>query len=127
MDIIIDTNFIITCVRQKIDLFKQLEELFGKPRIFIPQQVIDELKLLSEKKILKIKDKEAAKLALDIIKTNLVFIIDLETKNVDAGIIKYTNKNNVYLATLDKELKSKIKNSQVKFLTIRQKSRIIIE
>jgi rRNA-processing protein FCF1 len=125
MDIIIDTNFILTCAKEKIALFDQLKEEFGMPKILIPQQVINELKLLITKKTLKIKDREAAQFSLNMINSNLAFIIDLETKNVDAGIIKYANKHNLFVASLDRALKSKIKNPKAKFLTIKQKKRII--
>lgn len=125
MDILIDTNFILTCAKQRIDLFSQIKNLFGNERIIVPQQVLDELKNLSSKKALTVKERESAKLAIDMINSNLTFIIDLKTKNVDQGIINYSNKNNIYLASLDKILKNNIKNSKIKFLTIREKKRII--
>lgn len=130
MKILIDTNFIITCVKQKIDLFSELKKEFGNATIIIPQQVLDELSSLILKKTLNLKEKTAAMLSLSLIKKNLVFIIDLKTKNVDKGIINYINYNKneaFYLATLDKNLKKRIKNKKTRFLTIRNKKRIEVQ
>jgi rRNA-processing protein FCF1 len=124
MDIILDTNFLVTCAKQKIDLFEQIKDLLGNVKFIVPEQVVAELESLSEDKKLKIKEREAAKLSVDLIKNNFVIIIDLKVKNTDAGIVKYANENNIYIATLDRELKNKIKNPRVRFLTIRQKKRI---
>ena len=130
MKILLDTNFILTCVKQRIDFFSELKHNFGREKIIIPQQVLDELDKLKIKKSLNSKEKSAAKLSLYLIKKNLVFIIDLKTKNVDLGIAKYINSNkdeSFYLATLDRNLKKRIKNRKTKFLIIRQKKRIDIQ
>ncbi|MFA6022637.1 MAG: PIN domain-containing protein [Candidatus Pacearchaeota archaeon] len=127
MEIIIDTNFLITCAKQKIDLFSEIKEIFGNVKIIIPQQVIDELNKLKEDKKLKIKEREAAKISIDIINQQVVFITDLKTPNVDAGIIRYADKNNCVIATLDQKLKKSIKNPKTKFITIRDKKRIILQ
>lgn len=128
MDILIDTNFILTCVKQKIDFFSQLRELFGEPRFLVPKQVLDELNKLSDDGRLKSTEREAVRLTRDIIKRNFAEIIDLKISNVDAGIIKYAEKyaNGVvlYIATLDRKLKVKIKNKKIKFLTIKRKKMI---
>src|SRR3989344_8764541 len=105
MMILIDTNFILTCVKQKIDLFSELRKEFGNTTIVIPQQTLNELSKLIIKETLNLKEKTAAKLSLDLIKKNLIFIIDLKNKNVDQGIINYINYNkdeSFYLATLDR-------------------------
>ena len=130
MMILIDTNFILTCVKQKIDLFSELRKEFGNTTIVIPQQTLNELSKLIIKKTLNLKEKTAAKLSLDLITKNLIFIIDLKNKNVDQGIINYINSNkdeSFYLATLDRNLKKRIKNQKTRFLTIRNKKKIKIE
>ena len=108
---ILDTSFILTCIKQKIDFFEELK-LMGI-RILIPKQAIIELKGV---------DKSG--LALKLLEKNKFEKIDLATKNVDAGIIKYGQENpNVIIATLDKEIKTKSENSK---LVIREKSRLEI-
>ncbi len=126
--ILLDTNFIISCVKKKIDFFEQIEELFPGLKILIPLQVINELEKLSEKG--KIRDKETAKLCLDILSKKRegdFEIIDLNIKSVDKGVLDYIkdNKTNkIILATLDRGLKEKIKKirkQKIMFLTIRGK------
>ena len=124
-EVLIDTNFILTCVKQKIDFFEDIK--FMGLEILIPKQVINELKIIlnSKKKLHFRKD---ANLCLKIIETEKDFfkIIDLSKygKNTDKGIKNFAEKNkNIIVATLDKELKNKIKNLK---LVIREKSKLEI-
>jgi rRNA-processing protein FCF1 len=119
MPIIIDTNFIMTCVKQKVQLFDQLGKLYPGEKLFIPSNVIDELKMLSSRKELKMSEREAADLALQLTEHEKIVILDLDGK-VDNAIIKYAIENNkVVVASLDKVMKKKIKKN-AKFLTIRK-------
>lgn len=107
--VILDTSFILTCIRQKIDFFEELEGM--GLRAIVPKEVIVELEGV---------DKTG--LSLKLIKANKHNKIDLKTKNVDAGIIKYANKNSdVFVATLDRGIAKKIPNSRI---VIRQKKRL---
>ncbi|MEK6906576.1 MAG: PIN domain-containing protein [Nanoarchaeota archaeon] len=97
---ILDTSFIITCVKQKIDFFEKME-LEGI-EIIIPLQVINELKGLKSNISLKLLEKNSFKK------------IDLKTKNVDEGIKNFAYKNkNAIVATLDRGLKMKIRNPKL--------------
>ena len=130
MEIILDTNFIITAIKQKAQLFEQLEELFPNCKILIPIQVIEELEKIPNSKQEKLIDRESASLALQIIKKKSVQNIEFTAKNVDAGIVRYTKeKKDLIIATLDKQLKQKIKdkNPKVQFLTIKEKKRISLQ
>lgn len=112
--IILDTNFILSCLDKKIDFFNELIEF----EIIIPKQVLDELKRISESKQ-KLKFRDLSKISIQLINKNKPKIIDIRESYVDKGLIKYLNKNKeTYLGTLDKELMSKIKNKKV---IIRQK------
>jgi len=117
----LDTNFILTCVKQKIDFFQDLQ-LKGI-KILIPEQVIKEIKsIINSKK--KLHFREDAKLALKILDKNQFNLIKLSTKYVDTAIIKFAQENKkVIVATLDKELKNKIKNPK---LVVRSKKRLEI-
>ena len=110
---ILDTSFILTCIRNKIDFLEQLE-LEGI-KILIPEQVIKEIEGISN-------SKTEAKLASKLIKSNKSKIISLRGKNTDNAIINYAKENpDVIIATLDREIKSKIKNHK---LIIRNKKRL---
>jgi len=108
---LLDTSFILTCVKQKIDFF---DELLGE-QILIPEQVIQELRRL------KTSDSE---LALKILDKKKFKKIDIGKGHVDKRIIKYARENpEIIVATLDKEIKNKTKN---KNLIIRGKMKLEI-
>jgi len=117
--VILDTNFILTCIRNKIDFFEEIK--FMGIRILIPKQVIKEIKgIINSKK--KLHFKEDAKIALKLLEKNKFKKIDLKTDYVDKGLIRFTEKNkDIIIATLDRELKNKIQNSK---LVIRGKKKL---
>ncbi len=106
--VILDTSFIITCVRQKIDFFEEIK--FMGMEILIPKEVIEELK------------KKQAKTALRLIEKSSFKEISLGTNNVDNGLIKQAMENKeLIVATLDAEIKNSVKNHK---LVIRGKKKL---
>jgi len=110
--VLLDTNFIMSCARQKIDFFEQIP-LMGM-EILIPKQVIEELDGLSKSRE-NAHIREAADLALKLLNRNKFTSIKLRRNNdVDRGIIEFAEDNkDVIIATLDKELKEKIRNKKM--------------
>jgi rRNA-processing protein FCF1 len=109
--IILDTNFILTCVKQKIDFFEEIS-LMGI-QIIIPKQVIAEIQRLKTPN---------AQLALKLLEKNKFKKIDIGAGHVDKKIIQYLkDKPRIILATLDRELKSKVRNSK---MVIRERKRL---
>ena len=82
-EVILDTSFILTCIRQKIDFFEELKMLGLK--VLVPKQVITEIVGLAPSK----REAEFALTLLEKIKPKEV---DLFTKNVDQGLIDYVKK-----------------------------------
>lgn len=127
MEILLDTNFILTCIKQKIDFDEITNEITTeKIEWIIPQNVLDELGNLKDRPGMKIQDKESAKLSFEILQSIKPKIIELPGKNpnVDIKIVNYIlDKPKIILATLDKGLKSRVKN---KILTIRGKNNLEI-
>lgn len=108
--VILDTSFILTAVRQKIDFFEELEQ--QGMHIIIPGDVIRELKGLG------------AKLALKIIEQNKFETIEAKGKDADNIILKFAKENpRAIVATLDAGMKKKLKNRK---LVIRQKKKLEI-
>jgi len=98
--IILDTSFILTCTRQKIDFFEKLNS--DGMRIFIPDQAIDELMGLG------------ANTALKILEMNKFELVKEKGKDADAAIIAFAKKNpSAIVSTLDACLKKKIKNKKM--------------
>jgi rRNA-processing protein FCF1 len=108
--VILDTSFILSAVRQRIDFFSWLEE--EGFIILIPNGVIRELEGLG------------ARLALKILKKNKFESIKIDGKDVDNTIIEFAKKHkSIVVATLDAGMKKKIKNPK---LVIRQKKKLEI-
>ncbi len=116
--VIIDTNFILSCVKQKIDFFEYFESEGYK--ILIPKQVIAELERITKSKKKK-HFRENAFLALKMLEKNYFEKIDLKQNYVDAGIRKYLKENpKVFIASLDRNLT----NDLEKIFVIKRKKRI---
>ncbi len=127
-EIVVDTNFILTCVKQKIQMFEEFEELFGIYELAVGKQVLNELNKLNDEKELKMKDREASAVALKLLKHKKIKTIEFMAPSVDSGIVFYAlKKPGIIIATLDRELKNRIKknNKTAKFLTIKQKKKIV--
>ncbi len=117
---LLDTSFILTCIRNKIDFFEELK-LEGT-EIIIPEKVIKEIEKIKNSK--KSEAKPEADLALKFIKAKKPKIIQLKGKTTDNAIINYAKQNpGVIIATLDREIKKKTKNHK---LLIRSKKKLEI-
>jgi len=109
--VLLDTNFIVSCARQKIDFFHEIP-LMGF-EIIIPEQVFDEIKKLSKSKE-SARIREEADLALKILNRSKFTSIKLRRNNVDDAIVEFADANpEVVIATIDKELKERIKNRKM--------------
>ena len=108
--VILDTSFILTCVKQKVDFFEKLEHEGFK--ISIPNQAIDELMSLG------------AQLALNIIGKHKFNIVKFPGKDADSAIIAFAKANpTAVVATLDRGLQKKIRNPK---MVIRQRKKLEI-
>jgi rRNA-processing protein FCF1 len=75
--------------------------------IIIPKQVLEEVKDLS-------RTKTEAEIALKILEKNEFKKVTLHGRNVDNGIIEMANENKEWvIATLDREIQSKVKNQKL--------------
>lgn len=124
MKILLDTNFILTCVKQKIDFQEMANQITSQSvEWLVPQDVLDELGNLKDRRGAKVPDKSAAKLSFEILQNLEAKIVNLPGKNpnVDIKIVNYILGKPIVLATLDKNLKSRVEN---KILTIRGKKNL---
>ncbi|MBS3075084.1 PIN domain-containing protein [Candidatus Pacearchaeota archaeon] len=124
MKIILDTNFLVYCAKNKLDYKEEIGNLIKEGfELVVPEQVVDELvKIIKKTKeknswLLKARnpkfkkttgrDKDAANLALQLLEFNKIKIIQTQGKNVDDAIINLANqdKKNI-VCTLDREMRS---------------------
>jgi rRNA-processing protein FCF1 len=106
--VILDTSFILSCIKQKIDFFSWIS--YEGIQILIPEQTIDELMGLG------------AQLALDILEKNKFKLVKIPGKDADNAIINFAKENpSAIVATLDAGLQKKVKNRK---MVIRGKKKI---
>lgn len=109
--VILDTNFILTCLKQKIDFFEEIK--FLGLRIIIPKPVIKELEGIA-KSDKKYHEKEDAKLALKLLEQSKFEKRGLDLGSVDSGIIKAAKADKeLILATLDRRINSLTRNPRL--------------
>ena len=110
MKIILDTNFLIYCVKEKFDYVEKISGLINESyELVVPLRVIEELERLKIKAD-KGKDKDAADLALKILNMNIknkeVKKIETKGKSVDESIISLAGEDNKNIVcTLDREMR----------------------
>ena len=115
-----DTSFLIHLATHRITNLSDLETEIGRIEFIVPDIVIQELKHLSE-------DKEKNKIST----VTLDFIKDFKTnsitdKTADLGILDFVEKNGGMVATMDRELKTKIKDAGGSVLSIHN-DKIVLE
>lgn len=109
MKVILDTNFLIYCAKNKLDYVEAIDNLLNdKFELVVPLQVVSELEKLRDDKFKKVsgKDKQAADLALQLLEANQIIKVKISGKTVDEAIINFSreNKKNI-VCTLDREMR----------------------
>ena len=112
MEVILDTSFILSCMRKRIDFLSQLEEQGFMVKI--PKEVIQELKDLHSRSKTSEEDRICIKTIFDIFEKRKIKKTSLGTRNVDNGLIK-KGKEGIYIATLDQFIKRNIPKKIVIF------------
>jgi rRNA-processing protein FCF1 len=110
MEAILDTNFIISCIRKRIDFLSQLEEMGFKP--VVPREVIEELKDLKKRPGESFEDRTSIGIAFRMFDDKKIKKITLGSGKVDDMLIK-KGKEGVYIATLDAVIKRSVPNKIV--------------
>lgn len=110
MEVLLDTNFIISCLLKKIDFIGELEAMGF--RVKVPRDVLQEMKDLKKESKTSRMEREAINLAFDILDGKKVKKMKLGGKNVDEGLIA-RGQEGLYIATLDRGIKLKVPNRVV--------------
>jgi rRNA-processing protein FCF1 len=112
MRVLLDSSFIVSCVRNRIDFLSQLE---GQGfRVLVPREVLQELKDLKNKNTTSHDDRIAIKVALDMLSKKRISKIKIGGKNVDDGLIMKGNEG-YHVATLDAAIKRQVPDKIVVF------------
>jgi len=121
MNVLLDSSFIISCVRERIDFLSQLEEQGFK--IQVPREVLQEMKTLKLKNKTSREDRLAIDVALEMIEKRKVKKMSMGDESVDDFLIKKGNEG-YYIATLDAGIKNKI---PFKVIILSSKERVGVE
>jgi|SRR3989338_8101081 len=105
MEAILDSSFMISCIRQKIDFISELEALGFK--VILPREVFQELKDLRLK--VNLQDRSAIDIALGLSESKKIKKQTLGKGTVDEGLISL-GKRGAYIATLDSAIKRIVPN-----------------
>lgn len=122
--IVLDTNFLMSCLSFKIDIFRELERVCDfsyKPAVL--QATLSELeKLIKEGEYF---ERKQASLALQIIKKSGMDILRKDGYADD--ILAALDPNEHVIATQDAGLLKRLKQKCFKTIQIRQKKRFIVQ
>jgi rRNA-processing protein FCF1 len=124
--VILDSNFLFLVVSIKLDIFSQIEDLIpGRVQFCITDPIKNELVKLSYKKS---EIGRKAKFALRLAdKCHNIKIELKDFEKVDDALIRFAEKNDVIIATLDKELRQRLRDINVPVIYVRGRSRIELE
>ncbi|MEK6816336.1 MAG: PIN domain-containing protein [Nanoarchaeota archaeon] len=125
-NIVIDTNFIVTAYKFKIDIFDQLKaKLDFKYQLYVVDETLDELEKLINKASLT--DRIGAKIAVQLLKRkNINILKTAKDRSVDELLLALDPRMFI-IATQDIALKRKLREKKFKIITIRQKKQIALE
>jgi rRNA-processing protein FCF1 len=122
--IILDTNFLLIPGHYKVDIFAELDRIcLFKYKIVIYDKVIDELKKLlkAERK----KDRDAAKLALALIKAKHLKTTPANSEEYVDNLIFNNADNNTIVATEDKWLRKKLQKKSIQLVYLRNQHLVL--
>src|SRR3989344_6504343 len=120
MEILLDTNFVITCAKQKIDFESIVNGMTDEEiKWIVPDEVLRELRGLRLSKG-KGVDAKSIDLAIKMIQNISYSVVKLSdnASDVDTKIANFVRDKPIILATLDKGLKVRVGN---RILTVRGK------
>jgi uncharacterized protein len=127
--VLLDTNFLLIPGQFHVDIFSEIDRLI-EPGYKI---VVAEPSLMELERILKEgsgKDKAAAKLALALIKDKGVEILmppQKVFKGVDDFLLETAVRGRFTVATVDRELRKRLKKEGLSLIVLRSKQHLMLE
>ena len=121
MIVILDTNFLMIPGEFHVDIFEELDRLFNVIyHTYIFEGTIQELERLA---LGNTKDKDAAQVALELIKQKNLKTLENSSSLVDDMIVEEIRRNprEYVVCTQDKALKQRVKDEGSRVITLRSK------
>lgn len=122
--IILDTNFLIECAKNKVDIQTELTRILDFSfDIAVLDRTLEELDVVAARGG---KEGAAAKLARTILLTKKINIIATSGGHTDKLLIERADDNHI-VATMDRELKQKLKKKKQDVIIIRGKKKLAVD
>ena len=122
--IILDTNFLLIPGHYKVDIFSEIDRICNfKYKIILFDRVVEELMqiLKAERK----KDREAAKLALALIKAKHLKTTPSNSEEYVVNLIVNTADDSTIVATEDKWLRKKLRQKNIQLVYLRNQHLVL--
>ncbi len=124
--VILDTNFLLIPIQEKVDVFDRVNSVIDeKYELCVVEKTIEELNSLISNKNVKVVDRLAAKVGLQLLEKNKLKIIKTGKFNTADDAILSIVDENYLVATRDAEFKRKLKQKGIKIISLKGKNLII--
>ncbi|MCW4021168.1 MAG: DNA-binding protein [Candidatus Bathyarchaeota archaeon] len=124
--VILDSNFLFIPFQFQIDIFEELESLFGKAESVVLSTTLEELEDLKKKRSIKIRKQATA--ALEMTKRCVTVRVEKnQGESYDDVILRTAKEWRCPVATNDAELRKRLRKAGVATVFMRQKSYLEIE
>jgi rRNA-processing protein FCF1 len=123
MEVICDTSFMMVLGSIPLRNIESIESSLGSLHFTVPDIVADELRMLEHHS--GPKRSRMARAALSLIESNFNLINLPPSKYADDAIIEYSSCHNCAVATIDRELKSRLIKNKVLVITLKDNKLII--
>ena len=120
VEILCDTSFLIHIATKRIKNISNLETEIGQIQFLVPDVVITELEKLSK------QDEKKQEILATVNYSKTLKKIEISGKYADQALINHIKQHGGIIATLDKELKKKIKNFGGSIMSL-SNDRIVLE
>ena len=118
--ILLDTNFLMLSAQFNVDIYSEIERICNfNYKLFVLDKTIEELKNIID--LQKGKHKDAARVALQLLRLKKVGVIKTSSKKHTDDIILDYAKKDYLVATKDKDLKRKLINQYCSVIVLKQK------
>jgi rRNA-processing protein FCF1 len=122
MRMLLDTSFLITAMKGKMDILDELRK-FGKPTLNVLDLVVKELESFSGGGSRRAID---SRLSLKFIEDSDIHVIKTRGGHTDNKIITYATNRKMVVCTMDKKLKETLLRRGAKVITIRQGKYLVL-
>jgi rRNA-processing protein FCF1 len=123
-EVVFDTNFIMALAVKSPRVIEEISRLLDPVVYVVPSCVVDELQRLSSSR--HVKKSKISSLALDIIRSHMKVVEVGGEGAADDMIISYARgRGNVFVATLDGEMKRRLAVENLKCVTL-SKDKVVL-